>query len=224
MILVFRVGGAWSCNIVDTESHDFGGSRAGVSYVRVSNVDQNRARQREMIGLVDREFGDEISTRSRDNHPRLDECIDYLRHGDTLQGASIDRFARFLVNLRGIIDQITTKGVSVYFVQEHLTFPAESTAPGPPHARGADSFAESERSIIRERQAEDITLAKKAGKYKGRKRALTSEQLAEARRWAATESSRSPSPKTSAPAERPSAERCLNRQNTDPIFDTRRIL
>lgn len=46
------------------------------------------------------------------------------------------------------------------------------------------SFAEFERSIIRERQAEGIALAKKFGKYKGRKRALSPEKVEEARRRA----------------------------------------
>lgn len=46
------------------------------------------------------------------------------------------------------------------------------------------SFAEFERSIIRECQAEWITLAKKAGKYKSRKQALTPDKVAEARRRA----------------------------------------
>ncbi|MDK4275728.1 recombinase family protein [Corynebacterium accolens] len=41
------------------------------------------------------------------------------------------------------------------------------------------SFAEFERAIIRERQAEGIALAKKAGKYKGRKPALSPQQVAE---------------------------------------------
>lgn len=40
------------------------------------------------------------------------------------------------------------------------------------------AFAEFERSLIRERQREGITLAKKAGVYKGRGKALTAEQAA----------------------------------------------
>lgn len=157
-----------------------------VSYIRVSSVDQNLARQREMIGDVDREFVDEISARSRDNRPGLEDCIAYLRHGDTLHVASIDRLARSLVDLRGIIDQITAKGASVHFVKEHLTFSAESTDPRATLMLGVlGSFAEFERSIIRERQAEGIALAKKTGRYKGRKRALTPIQVAEARQRAA---------------------------------------
>ncbi len=39
------------------------------------------------------------------------------------------------------------------------------------------AFAEFERSLIKERQREGITLAKKRGVYKGRKRSLTSEEI-----------------------------------------------
>lgn len=45
------------------------------------------------------------------------------------------------------------------------------------------SVAEFERSIIRERQAEGIARAKERGVYKGRARALTDEQVAQARVW-----------------------------------------
>jgi DNA invertase Pin-like site-specific DNA recombinase len=40
------------------------------------------------------------------------------------------------------------------------------------------SFAEFERALIRERQREGIALAKKKGVYKGRKKSLTTQQVA----------------------------------------------
>lgn len=155
------------------------------SYIRVSSADQNLARQREMIGPVDKEFLDKLSARSRAQRPGLERCIDYLRDHDELIVASIDRLARSLVDLRSIIDQITAKGASVHFIKENLTFSKDSTDPRATLMLGIlGSFAEFERAIIRERQAEGIALAKKAGKYKGRKRALTPEQVEKAR-WRA---------------------------------------
>lgn len=152
------------------------------SYIRVSSTDQNLARQREMIGAVDKEFIDEVSAKSRAGRPGLDRCIDYLRDHDELYVASIDRLARSLVDLRSIIDQITAKGASVHFLKENLTFSKDSTDPRANLMLGIlGSFAEFERAIIRERQAEGIALAKKAGKYKGRKRALTPAQVEKAR-------------------------------------------
>ena len=41
------------------------------------------------------------------------------------------------------------------------------------------AFAEFERALIRERQREGIELAKKRGAYRGRKKSLNSEQIAE---------------------------------------------
>lgn len=152
------------------------------SYIRVSSTDQNLARQREMIGVVDKEFVDEVSAKSRAGRPGLDRCIDYLRDHDELYVTSIDRLARSLVDLRSIIDQITAKGASVHFLKENLVFSKDSTDPRATLMLGIlGSFAEFERAIIRERQAEGIALAKKAGKYKGRKRALNPAQVEQAR-------------------------------------------
>lgn len=44
------------------------------------------------------------------------------------------------------------------------------------------AVAEFERAIIRERQAEGIRIARQKGVYKGRKAALTEEQIEEVRR------------------------------------------
>lgn len=156
-----------------------------VGYVRVSSLDQSSNRQTEALlasGRIDRFFEDKISGRSRVERPALNECIKYLRDGDELVVSSIDRLARSLIDFRTLVDEITAKGVTVYFLHENLRFTHE----------GADArsnlmlsilgpFAEFERAIIRERQAEGIALAQKAGKYRGRKRALSTEQIDEAR-------------------------------------------
>ena len=47
------------------------------------------------------------------------------------------------------------------------------------------AFAEFERALIRERQREGIALAKKRGAYRGRKKALSPEQVAALRQRAA---------------------------------------
>lgn len=114
----------------------------------------------------------------------------YVRDGDELVVSSIDRLARSLADLRALVDELTAKGVTVTFLHEHLTFSKNSSDPRADLMLGIlGSFAEFERAIIRERQAEGIALAKKAGKYKGRKRALTPDQVAEAKeRVAAGES------------------------------------
>lgn len=154
-----------------------------VSYIRVSTADQNLARQREAIGPIDREFQDKISARSRADRQGLEDCLDYLRAGDVLYVSSIDRLARSLVDLQRLIDEICRKGASVHFIKEHLDFSADSHDPRASLMLGIlGSFAEFERSIIHERQAEGIALAKKQGKYKGRKKALSASQVEQARK------------------------------------------
>ena len=97
--------------------------------------------------------------------------------------ASIDRLARSLVDLRGLIDEITGKGAAVEFLSEGLTFSPGVSDPRSTLLLGVlGSFAEFERAIIHERQAEGIALAKKAGRYKGRQRVLTREQANEIRK------------------------------------------
>ena len=156
-----------------------------VSYLRVSSKDQSIARQRAALAHlgIRKEFIDEISARSRADRPGLAACLEYLRDGDELHVASIDRLARSLIDLKQLITEITDEGVTVVFHKEGLRFAADTDDPTANLMLGVlGSFAEFERSIIRERQAEGIALAKKAGKYTGRPKALSDEQVAEARR------------------------------------------
>lgn len=160
---------------------------ANVAYIRVSTTEQNTERQLADTGIsFDRTFEDKASGGSTDR-PALQECLGYLRDGDTLHVHSIDRLARSLQDLQGIIDGLLTKGVTVKFHKEGLTFVNHGTQD--PFARllfqVLGSFAEFERSIIRERQREGIAKAKAAGVYKarhgGRKQTVDRAQVAQLR-------------------------------------------
>ena len=153
-----------------------------VAYVRVSAADQNEARQLEAVGECDRVYIEKQSARSRADRVKLEECIRYLRDGDELVVASMDRLARSLVDLKQIVGEITAKGASVEFVHERATYAAGAQDPRADLMLSLlGAFAEFERAIIRERQAEGIAVAKAQGKYKGRKRVLTAEQVEKAR-------------------------------------------
>ncbi|WP_348542408.1 recombinase family protein [Dietzia kunjamensis] len=153
-----------------------------VAYVRVSAADQNEARQLEAVGECDRVYIEKQSARSRVDRVKLAECIGYLRDGDELVVASMDRLARSLVDLKQIVGEITAKGASVEFVHERATYAAGAQDPRADLMLSLlGAFAEFERAIIRERQAEGIAIAKAKGKYKGRKRVLTDEQIETAR-------------------------------------------
>lgn len=57
----------------------------------------------------------------------------------------------------------------VEFIKENLTFTAEASPIANLTLSVISAFAEFERALIRERQLEGIALAKKRGKYRGRK-------------------------------------------------------
>lgn len=61
-------------------------------------------------------------------------------------------------------------------MKENLTFTGDDTAMATFLLSVMGAFAEFERALIRERQRESITLAKKAGVYKGRGKTLNAEK------------------------------------------------
>lgn len=137
-----------------------------IGYIRVSSEGQNTTRQLDDIKL-DRKFVDEMtgSVRSR---PQLEECLGYLRYGDTLHVHSIDRLARNLRDLQEIIEGLVVKNVSVKFHSENLVFTGDDSPMATLTLQMMGAFAEFERTITRTRQKEGISAAKKAGKHLGR--------------------------------------------------------
>ena len=95
------------------------------------------------------------STRQR---PGLDEAMRYVRAGDQLVVTSMDRCARSLTDLYSIVDDLVERGVSVKFLKEGQTYSKDSTPIAKLMLGLLGSVAEFERSIIRERQAEGLSL------------------------------------------------------------------
>lgn len=148
-----------------------------IGYQRVSTLDQNTDRQLDGVP-VDKLFTDKASGKDT-NRPALQQALDYAREGDTLVIHSMDRLARNVEDLRRIVRQLTSRGVQVEFVKEHLLFTGEDSPMNTLLLSMLGAVAEFERAIILERQREGIALAKAKGKYKGRKQALSTEQVEE---------------------------------------------
>jgi len=153
-----------------------------VGYVRVSTLDQRTERQLEQIP-VDRIFTDQVSGKDT-QRPQLAALLTFVREGDTVVVHSMDRLARNLDDLRRLVRELTARGVRVEFVKEGLTFTGEDTPMATLLLSVMGAFAEFERALIRERQREGITLAKRRGAYRGRKRALSETQTHELRQRA----------------------------------------
>lgn len=149
-----------------------------VGYVRVSAFGQNDERQLHGVSL-DRVFSDQASGKDAER-PELKQLVHFVREGDTVVVHSMDRLARNLLDLRGLVDQLTRKGVTVEFIKEAMTFTGRNDSPMSTLLLSMmGAFAEFERALIRERQAEGIALAKAKGAYRGRKPSLSAAQQLE---------------------------------------------
>jgi DNA invertase Pin-like site-specific DNA recombinase len=149
-----------------------------IGYIRISTVDQCADRQLDGMDL-DKVFMDKAS--GKDTHrPELEKMLDYAREDDTIIVHSMDRLARNLVDLRGLVNNLTERGVRVSFVKENITFTGDDEPMSIFLLSVMGAFAEFERSMIRERQREGIAIAKKRGVYTGRKPALTDDEAKDA--------------------------------------------
>ena len=145
-----------------------------IGYRRVSSESQNLDRQ----DLdCDKIFEEKVSGAKRDR-AALAEMIEFAREGDEVVVWSIDRLARDLRDLQDIISTLNDKGVSISFLKEKLTFAGNANdAFAKLQLQMMGAFAEFERNIIRQRQAEGIARAKERGVYKGRKKTIDENRI-----------------------------------------------
>ena len=151
-----------------------------IGYVRLSTFDQNVDRQLDGQSL-DRIFTDKASGKDI-NRPELDAMLAFAREGDTVVVHSMDRLARNLDDLRKLVQSLTKRGVRIEFVKESLAFSGEDSPMANLMLSVMGAFAEFERALIRERQREGIAVARQRGAYRGRKRSLSDEMVAELHR------------------------------------------
>jgi DNA invertase Pin-like site-specific DNA recombinase len=148
-----------------------------VGYRRVSTLDQNAARQLEGL-LLDECFEDKASGKDA-IRPQLEALLKHVRKGDIVVCHSMDRMARNLDDLRRLVSSLTACGVQVRFVKESLTFTGEESPMANLLLSIMGAFAEFERQLIKERQREGIAVAKQRGVYRGRKRSLSDQAIAD---------------------------------------------
>ena len=146
-----------------------------VGYVRVSTLDQNPARQMELMKSlgVEKIFLDKISGKDT-NRPQLNEMLSFLREGDTLYIESFSRLSRSTKDLLSTVALLTERGVNLVSDKEKV----DTTTPqGRFMLTVFAALSELERENILERQREGIEIAKTEGKYKGRKPVETTDRF-----------------------------------------------
>ena len=138
-----------------------------IGYIRVSSFDQNPDRQLDGIA-TDRNFIDRASGKSIER-PQLEEMLQFTRESDTIIVHSMERLARHLDDLRTLVRSLTSKGIDIQFCKEQLTFTNNDSPMSQLLLSVMGAFAEFERALLKERQKEGIEIAKRQGKYRGRK-------------------------------------------------------
>lgn len=153
-----------------------------VGYVRVSTVEQNPARQEELMKSfgVDKVYSEKLSGKDT-NRPQFKEMLSFLREGDTLYVESFSRLSRSTRDLIDTVNALNEKGVSLVSDKEKI----DTTTPqGRLVMTVFAAIYQFERENTLERQREGIAIAKREGKYKGRKPIeVTDSFLKIARKW-----------------------------------------
>jgi DNA invertase Pin-like site-specific DNA recombinase len=156
-----------------------GGGGALIGYGRVSTRDQNLDRQIHALREAgcQRIFTDKKSGKDAERE-ELRVCLDYLRPGDTLVVASLDRLGRSLQDLISIVAELRRGGVGFRSLHEAL----DTTTPGGRlvfHVFAA--LAEFIRELIVQGTNEGLAAARARGQRLGRPPAMTAEQIRQAR-------------------------------------------
>lgn len=138
-----------------------------IFYIRCSTIEQNEARQIKMAEEqnADKIFIDKASGKNTDRE-QFKKMIEFAREGDVIITESISRISRNTADLLRTIDTLTQKGVEFISLKENI----DTTTPqGKFILTIFGALSELERECILQRTREGIEIAKREGKYKGRK-------------------------------------------------------
>lgn len=138
-----------------------------LAYVRVSTVEQNEERQIEALKKfnIEKWFTEKVSGKNMDR-PKLQEMLDFCREGDTIYIHDFSRLARSTKDLLDIVESLKEKGVHLVSNKENID---SSTPQGKLMLTMIAAIYEFERENMLERQREGIAIAKREGKFKGRR-------------------------------------------------------
>jgi DNA invertase Pin-like site-specific DNA recombinase len=154
-----------------------------IAYFRVNTSSQITTHQLQGVAF-DEAFEDKVSGKESDL-PGLDAMIKFLREGDVVHVHDLSRLGRNLKELRELIAELISKGVTVKFHKEQLSFSNSSDAMSKLLLNMLDAVYEFEREVRLERQSEVMlerplvanAIPKDEGKYKGRKATIDNDNI-----------------------------------------------
>jgi DNA invertase Pin-like site-specific DNA recombinase len=149
-----------------------------IGYARISNGDdQSNALQLKALKAAGcKRVFEEAASGGRWDRPELHRMLDQLRAGDVVIVWKLDRLSRSLKDLLLILEKIDKAGAGFRSVTEHVD---TTTSAGRMMMQMLGSFAEFERSMIRERTRAGLAAAKEDGRMGGRPRSLNDKQRRE---------------------------------------------
>lgn len=138
-----------------------------IGYARVSTTDQNLESQLAQLQAAECDkIYQEKASGAKVDRLELAAMLDYCREGDTIVVCKLDRIARSTAHLLTIVDNLEKKGVAFKVLNINLD---TSDPTGKLMLSMLAAIGQFEREMMLERQREGVEIAKKAGKYTGRK-------------------------------------------------------
>lgn len=140
-----------------------------IGYIRVSSANQNLQSQKEVLEKyqIDKWFVDEGKTGFNLKREGFEDMIDYAREGDSIIILDFSRLSRSLSDLLKTMELLDKKGVELISIHEGIN---TSTATGKMQIAILGAVSEFLSTLQKEKIREGIEVAKREGKYKGRKK------------------------------------------------------
>lgn len=148
-----------------------------LGYARISTREQDLTIQEESLKTAGCErIFTETASGGRWERPELQRLLDHLREGDIVVVHKLDRLTRSLKDLLTILEKLRVRKAGFQSLTENFD---TTTAGGVLMMQMIGSFAEFERSLIKERTHEGIQRARSQGRFAGRPSKLSAEQKKE---------------------------------------------
>ena len=158
-----------------------------IGYARVSTADQDLTPQIEALKQAgcERLYSDKASG-AKVNRPGLAEAIAYARSGDVLVVWKLDRLGRTMKGLVDLSADLDEKGIGLRSITDGID---TSGTAGRLVFNILAAMAQMERELVRERTTAALAVARRKGRFGGRKTRMTEERRNAATKLLKTEMS-----------------------------------
>jgi DNA invertase Pin-like site-specific DNA recombinase len=145
-----------------------------IGYARVSSSGQRLDVQMDRLADCDRIFSEKASAVSAKGRPELQKALDYVRDEDVFVVTKLDRLARSVVDLAGIVQKLEAKKVDLIVLDQGID---TTTMYGRLQFNILAAIGEFERELIKERSMEGRLKAIARGVKFGAKPKLNKQEI-----------------------------------------------